>query len=151
MERVSAPLKKADLLTVAQYTVANLSYKPSPGFGQAPQATALRVSEVLALQWYDLDFEAQFIRVRGAYVERRFGKPKPKASKAPVPMQEILRHQNLKTTLAIYAKAMSEDKLEAQGLFLKKLFSQDQKKKSPRDVVSAKDIERVEPVVSSLQ
>jgi integrase len=53
-------------------------------------ATALRVSEVLALQWHDLDFEAQLIRVRRAYVERRFGKPKSKASKAPVPMHPLL-------------------------------------------------------------
>jgi integrase len=186
-------------------------------------ATALRVSEVLALQWCDLDFTEQLIRVRRAYVERRFGPPKSKASKAPVPMhplltahllawrretlypraedfvfpslrlkgkrppaanmlvadylrvaakkagvvapprtfgfhtfrrtlasvlvkmkvdlktvQEILRHQNLKTTLEIYAKAMTEDKLAAQGMFLEQLFSHDQKKKSPREVVSAK-------------
>jgi integrase len=53
-------------------------------------ATALRVSEVLALQWHDLDFEAQLIRVRQAYVERRFVKPKSKASKAPVPMHPLL-------------------------------------------------------------
>ena len=172
-------------------------------------ATALRVSEVLALKWYDLDFTDQLIRVRRAYVERRFGPPKSKASKAPVPMhpllaahllawrketlypndedlvfpslrlkgkrppaanmlvadylrvaasnagvvapprtfgfhtfwrtlasvlvkmrvdvktvQEILRHQNLKTTLEIYAKSMSEDRLKAQGMFLELLFSQ---------------------------
>jgi len=171
-------------------------------------ATALRVSEVLALKWYDLDFTDQLIRVRRAYVERRFGPPKSKASKAPVPMhpllaahllawrketlypndedlvfpslrlkgarppaanmlvadylrvaarkagviapprtfgfhtfrrtlasvlvkmrvdvktvQEILRHQNLKTTLEIYAKSMSEDRLKAQGMFLELLFS----------------------------
>jgi hypothetical protein len=66
-------------------------------------------------------------------------------------VQEILRHQNLKTTLEIYAKAMSEDKLAAQGMFLEKLFSQDQKKESPQDAVSAKDLERIDPVVSSLQ
>jgi hypothetical protein len=59
-------------------------------------------------------------------------------------LREILRHQNLKTTLEIYAKAMSEDKLAAQGMFLEQLFSQDQKK-SPREVVSAKDLERIEP------
>ena len=53
-------------------------------------ATALRVSEVLALQWCDLDFEAHLIRVRRAYVERRFGPPKSKASKAPVPMHPLL-------------------------------------------------------------
>ena len=172
-------------------------------------ATALRVSEVLALQWCDLDFTDQLIRVRRAYVERRFGPPKSKASKAPVPMhpllaahllawrketlypndedlvfpslrlkgtkppaanmlvadylrvaarkagvvapprtfgfhtfrrtlasvlvkmrvdvktvQEILRHQNLKTTLEIYAKSMPEDRLQAQGMFLELLFSQ---------------------------
>ena len=171
-------------------------------------ATALRVSEILALKWYDLDFADQLIRVRRAYVERRFGKPKSRASKAPVPMhpllaahliawrretlypggedfvfpslrlkgkkppvanmlvadylrvaakkagvvapprtfgfhtfrrtlasmlvkmkvdvktvQEILRHQNLKTTLEIYARSMSEDRLDAQGRFLELLFS----------------------------
>jgi integrase len=38
-------------------------------------------------------------------------------------VQEILRHQNLKTTLEIYAKSMSEDRLLAQGMFLELLFS----------------------------
>jgi len=37
-------------------------------------------------------------------------------------VQEILRHQNLKTRLEVYAKAMSEDKLEAQGIFLEELW-----------------------------
>jgi site-specific recombinase XerC len=53
-------------------------------------------------------------------------------------VQEILRHQNLKTTLEVYAKAMSETKLEAQGMFLEELFNRDQKKKSAKDVVSAR-------------
>ena len=53
-------------------------------------ATALRVSEELALQWLDLDFAGQLIRVRRAYVQGRFGKPKSKASKAPVPMHPLL-------------------------------------------------------------
>jgi hypothetical protein len=57
----------------------------------------------------------------------------------------------LKTTLEVYAKAMSEDKLEAQGMFLEELFNPDQKKKSAQAVVSTKDLERIEPVVSSLQ
>ena len=39
-------------------------------------------------------------------------------------VQEILRHQNLKTTLEIYAKSMSEDRLKPQGMFLELLFSQ---------------------------
>jgi integrase len=38
-------------------------------------------------------------------------------------LQEILRHQTLKTTLEIYARSMSEDRLLAQGTFLELLFS----------------------------
>jgi integrase len=53
-------------------------------------ATALRVSEVLALKWNDLDFTDHLIQVRRAYVDRRFGPPKSKASKAPVPMHPLL-------------------------------------------------------------
>jgi hypothetical protein len=37
-------------------------------------------------------------------------------------VQEMLRHQNLKTTLEVYAKAVTEYKLEAQGMFLELLF-----------------------------
>ncbi len=65
-------------------------------------------------------------------------------------VQEILRHQNLKTTLEIYAKAMSEDKLQAQGMFLEELFSQD-KKNSAQAAISTKDLENIEPAVRSLQ
>jgi integrase len=38
-------------------------------------------------------------------------------------VQELLRHQNLRTTLELYARSMSEDKLKAQGMFLELLFS----------------------------
>lgn len=31
-------------------------------------------------------------------------------------VQEMLRHQNLETTFEVYAKAMSEEKLTAQGM-----------------------------------
>ncbi|MGA2001701.1 MAG: tyrosine-type recombinase/integrase [Terriglobales bacterium] len=44
-------------------------------------------------------------------------------------VQEILRHQNLRTTLELYAKSMSEDKLKAQGMFLKLLFGQKREEK----------------------
>src|ERR1019366_6999361 len=195
-------------------------------------ATAQRVSEVLALQWCDLDFTDQLIRVRRAYVERRFGPPKAKASKAPVPMhpllaahllawrketlyasdedlvfpslrakgtkppaanmlvadylrvaakkagvvapprtfgfhtfrrtlasvlvklkvdpklvQEMLRHQNLKTTLEVYAKAVTEDKLEAQGMFLELLF-RGRKAAEPDPV---KNLEKTAPVTGLVQ
>jgi integrase len=38
-------------------------------------------------------------------------------------VQDILRHQNLKTTLEIYAKSMSEHRLLAPGMSLELLFS----------------------------
>jgi integrase len=53
-------------------------------------ATALRVSEILGLQWMDLDFAELVMHVRRAYVWGRFKEPKSKASKAPVPMHPLL-------------------------------------------------------------
>jgi integrase len=54
--------------------------------GERPTIENLSTSE----KWCDLDFAEQLIRVRRAYVERRFGPPKSKASKAPVPMHPLL-------------------------------------------------------------
>jgi len=170
-------------------------------------ATALRISEILALQWKDIDSGGQCIYVRRAYVYGKFGKPKSRASKRPVPLhpvlaahllnwrretpygkeedlvfpsftlkgrkppsanmllsdhlrpaalrvgvvapprtfgfhtfrrtlasalvannydpklvQELLRHSNIKTTLDIYAQAITPAKLEAQGMFLAQLL-----------------------------
>jgi hypothetical protein len=62
----------------------------------------------------------------------------------------MLRHQNLKTTLEIYAKAMSEDKLEAQGMFLQQLFSEDNKN-SLQAAISTKNLENIETALGSLQ
>lgn len=45
-------------------------------------ATALRVSELLALMWTDLDFAGLVMYVKRAYVWGRFKVPKSKASKA---------------------------------------------------------------------
>jgi integrase len=53
-------------------------------------ATALRISEILALQWGEIDGENQCIYVRRAYVYGKFGKPKSKASKRPVPLYPVL-------------------------------------------------------------
>jgi integrase len=179
-------------------------------------ATALRISEILALQWRDIDVENQCIYVRRAYVYGRFGKPKSKASKRPVPLhpllaahllnwrretpyrkeedlvfpsfklkgtkppranmllsdhlrpaamkvgvvapprafgfhtfrrtlasvlvannydlklvQELLRHSNIKTTLDIYAQAITSAKLEAQGMFLTELLKGSWTEKTP--------------------
>lgn len=172
-------------------------------------ATGLRISEVVALTWEDVDFGNSSIYVRRAYVYGQFGPPKSKASKAPVPMhpllaaflqawheqtpyakptdfvfpsfrmkgkkprtagmlvknhlrpaavaagvlepgqkirfgfhnfrhslasqlarmkvdpkivQEMLRHSDLKTTFKFYVQAHDDDKLEAQGSYLKLLL-----------------------------
>jgi hypothetical protein len=60
----------------------------------------------------------------------------------PKLVQETLLHQNLKTTLEVYAKAVTEDKLEAQGMFLELLF-RGRKAVEPDPV---KDLEKTAPV-----
>jgi integrase len=173
----------------------------------ADAATGLRISEILALRWSDVDWENSSIRVTRAYVYGKFGPPKSRASKRPVPLhpllaallvawrkqtlysgdedfifpslrlkgkkppranmlvanhlqpaarkagitgqvgfhtlrrtlasvlvangndpklvQELLRHANVKTTLDIYAKAVTPAKLEAQGWVLRQLLDGD--------------------------
>jgi integrase len=53
-------------------------------------ATGLRVSECLGLQWADIDYENRQIQVRRKWTGGKVGKPKSKASKAPVPMVPLL-------------------------------------------------------------
>jgi len=45
----------------------------------------------------------------------------------PKLVQELLRHSNVKTTLDIYAKAMTRAKLEAQGWVLQQLLTEEVK------------------------
>jgi len=167
-------------------------------------ATALRISEILALRWMDVDGENQRIHVRRAWVYGKFGPPKSKASKNPAPLhpvlaavleawkaetpyakdadlvfpsfklkgkkppranmlvsehlkpaaikagikgevgfhtfrrtlastliansydpklvQELLRHSNIKTTLDVYARAITPAKIDAQGVFLRQML-----------------------------
>jgi integrase len=53
-------------------------------------ATACRISECLALKWFDIEWGRNQIRVQRAWVRGRIGPTKSKASKAPVPMHPIL-------------------------------------------------------------
>jgi integrase len=56
----------------------------------ADAATGLRISEILALRWADIDKAHSCIRVTRAYVYGKFGPPKSKASKKPVPLHPLL-------------------------------------------------------------
>ena len=56
----------------------------------ADSATGLRVSEILALTWSNIDKAHSCIRVTRAYVYGKFGPPKSKASKRPVPLHPLL-------------------------------------------------------------
>ena len=55
----------------------------------ADAATGLRISELLALRWSDVDWAHSCIRVTRAYVYGKFGPPK-QASKKPVPLHPLL-------------------------------------------------------------
>ena len=52
--------------------------------------SGLRVSEILALRWSDIDQTNSCIRVIRAYVYGRFGPPKSRASRKPVPLHPPL-------------------------------------------------------------
>lgn len=50
--------------------------------------TGLRLGELIALRWRDVDWTASAIRVRSNYVLGEFGTPKSKRSSRPVPMAD---------------------------------------------------------------
>lgn len=53
-------------------------------------STGLRISECLGLQWADVDFNNTQIRIRRTWTWGQIGKPKSKASRAPVPLHPLL-------------------------------------------------------------
>jgi integrase len=68
-----------ETLSLREYTLAVFDF-----------GTGLRVSEMLALKWSDIDFEARQINVTRKIYHQRVGKCKTEASNKPVPMDEFL-------------------------------------------------------------
>jgi integrase len=82
---------KAVIMTPAQaFQVLLKIPEPRRTLTLSDAATALRISELVALSWMDLDFDGLLMHVRRAYVWGRFKSPKSKASRAPVPMHPLL-------------------------------------------------------------
>jgi RNA-directed DNA polymerase len=55
-----------------------------------PRATGMRVSELLALQWADIDFERRLIDIRRTFYRGSFGLPKTSTSERVNPMSDGL-------------------------------------------------------------
>jgi len=52
--------------------------------------TATRIGEALGLMWSDIDWKKLKINIRRDWVDGELGRPKSRASKAPVEMHETL-------------------------------------------------------------
>jgi len=79
----------------------------------ADAATGLRISEILALHWSDIDWSNSGIRVNRAYVYGKFGPPKSSASKKPVPLHHCwqirckrgAKRRRTKRTMTLFFRA----------------------------------------------
>jgi integrase len=70
LERISDPLVRVLVIVVA--------------------VTAIRIGEALGLMWSDIDWKKLKINIRRDWVDGELGRPKSRASKAPVEMHETL-------------------------------------------------------------
>jgi integrase len=70
LERIGDPLVRVLIITVA--------------------VTAIRIGEALGLMWSDVDWKKMKIHIRRDWVDGELGRPKSRASKAPVEMHETL-------------------------------------------------------------
>jgi len=92
--------------------VANAQSGPYEALDRALYRTAsmtgLRLGELIALRWRDVDWTASAIRVRSSYVLGEFGTPKSKRSLRSVPMADEVAGE-----LERYSKANGELREEA--------------------------------------
>lgn len=98
----SNPMRWVSATTVSDYEAVSLS--PEESFAILEQigdplvrvlvivvaVTAIRIGEALGLMWSDVDWKKLKINIRRDWVDGELGRPKSKASKAPVEMHETL-------------------------------------------------------------
>jgi integrase len=98
----SNPMKWVSATTVSDYEAVSLS--PEESFAILERigdplvrvlvivvaVTAIRIGEALGLMWSDIDWKKLKINIRRDWVDGELGRPKSKASKAPVEMHETL-------------------------------------------------------------
>jgi integrase len=64
----------------------------------------------------------------------------------PKVVQEILRHQGIRITLELYAKTITSNKIEAQGMFLNMLFEEGEREHQKREA----EAQKATPAVADL-
>jgi len=98
----SNPMKWVSATTVSDYEAVSLS--PEESFAILERigdplvrvllivvaVTATRIGEALGLRWSDIDWKKLKINIRRDWVDGELGRPKSRASKAPVEMHETL-------------------------------------------------------------
>ena len=96
------PMKWVSATTVSDYEAVSLS--PEESFAILERiddplvrvlvivvaVTAIRIGEALGLMWSDVDWKKLKINIRRDWVDGELGRPKSRASKAPVEMHETL-------------------------------------------------------------
>jgi len=94
----SKRLRKPEVLTPEKFQeLLGILREPYKTMALVAMCTGLRISEVLALRWEHIDFEAGAMMVQQGVVNGRIGKVKTEASHDEVPLDpafaEILREQ----------------------------------------------------------
>jgi integrase len=98
----SNPMKWVSATTISDYEAVSLS--PEESFAILERitdplvrvliivvaVTAIRIGEALGLKWSDIDWTKRKINIRRDWVDGELGRPKSKASKAPVEMHKAL-------------------------------------------------------------
>lgn len=98
----SNPMKWVSATTVSDYEAVSLSPEESLTILERIKdplvrvlvilvaVTAIRIGEALGLMWSDIDWKKLKIHIRRDWVDGELGRPKSRASKAPVEMHETL-------------------------------------------------------------